>query len=206
MNAILQIGILVDNSPSMSASKLKTLQEGLEKLLSEFSSYMEQGELQIMIVAYDRFEPRIYKGLADTSMLEDIVPNRFPLLGRSLSFLAEKMKAELEKSSQSLHTPWIVVLSNGISLDSIRDSHPTLKQIKAKFNLRYLPFLTTREKIHTRAVEQEQFENKKPMIILDQKLDLFFRWLKEDIRNRLETPLNERVKSDKKLLEGWTIL
>jgi len=206
MNAVLQMGVLIDNSPSMNQQKLNSLQKGFQGLITEFSDYIQSGQLKIMIVGFDRFQPKIYKSFKDTKMQEEVVPNRFPLLGRSLSYLSDQLLQSLESEPEALHTPWIIVLSNGLSLDSVRESHPSLQRVKVKFNLRYLPFLTTREKIHTRAIESEQFDNKKPMIILDQKLDLFFNWLKEDIRNRLDTPLNERVTSDKKLLDGWTIL
>jgi uncharacterized protein YegL len=206
MNAVLQIGVLIDNSPSMNQQKLNSLQSGFQQLITEFSEYIQSGQLKIMVVGFDRFQPKIYKSFKDQKMQEEVVPNRFPLLGRSLSYLADQLLQSLESEPEALHTPWIIVLSNGLSLDSVRDSHPSLQRLKSNFNLRYLPFLTTREKIHTRAIENEQFDNKKPMIILDQKLDLFFNWLKEDIRSRLETPLNERVTSDKKLLDGWTIL
>lgn len=204
--AVLNIGVVIDNSPSMSEEKLDALTKGFESIFDEFKNEIIKQSLQITVVSFDRFSPKVIKDYEETTFNSTIESNRFPLIGRSLTFVAEHMLKQLQKSSTEVHTPWLIVMSNGLSLDSIRSSHPSLMAIKNKHNLRYLPFLTTREKIASRSIEQEQFDNKKPMVILDQRIEMFFVWLKEDIRNRLSTPINERVTSDKKLLEGWTIL
>lgn len=205
-SAILNIGVVIDNSPSMSKEKTEALEFGFQSIFEEFKNEIAEKTLQITVVAFDRFSPRIIKDYDESSFNSTIEANRFPLVGRSLTVLANHMLERLQKSQSENHTPWLIVMSNGLSLDSIRASHSALTAIKQKFNLRYLPFLTTREKIATRSLELEQFDNKKPMVILDQRIDMFFIWLKEDIRNRLSTPISERVTSDKKLLEGWTIL
>jgi uncharacterized protein YegL len=204
--ARLYISILLDNSPSMEEKKLNELIDGFNQLFVTFDQYQEEERLQVQIVAFHDFEPVVCKSRSERTLSQTVTPNAFPLMGRALEMIGKDLAQALAKEEEPVHTPWLVVISNGMTLDSIASSHSALKALKSKYNLRYLPFLTTREKVSSRQVETDQFEAKKPMVILDKKLDLFFRWLSEDIKNRIETPLDERVNSDKKLLEGWTIL
>lgn len=204
--ARLYISIIIDNSPSMDNVKLASILDGFETMFSVFEEEQTNGQLQIQMMAFDNFQPRIVKQRDERTYSTPVEPGGFPLMGRALDVIAKDLIEVLSSEAQAIHTPWLIVISNGLTLDSIHKSHVGLKALKAKFNLRYLPFLTTREKVASRQIETEQFEAKKPMVILDKKMDLFFHWLSEDIKNRINTPLNERVTSDKKLLEGWTIL
>lgn len=204
--ARLYISILIDNSPSMDEVKLTSIINGFETMFSSFEQEQTSGLLNIQMMAFDNFQPRVAKARNELTYSTSIEPGGFPLMGRALDVIAKDLIDVLSNEDQPIHTPWLIVISNGLTLDSIHKSHVGLKALKAKFNLRYLPFLTTREKVASRQIETEQFEAKKPMVILDKKIDLFFHWLSEDIKNRINTPLNERVTSDKKLLEGWTIL
>jgi len=204
--ARLYISILIDNSPSMEATKLQQVIQGFDSLFKMFQTEQASGVLQIQVLSFQDFQPLIAKHRNEATYSSEIVPNGFPLMGRALDVIATDLIHTLSNETQAIHTPWLIVISNGLTLDSIQKSHTGLKALKTKFNLRYLPFLTTREKVASRQIETDQFEAKKPMVILDKKIDLFFHWLSEDIKNRINTPLNERVTSDKRLLEGWTIL
>lgn len=204
--ARLYISILIDNSPSMDKAKLASILNGFETMFAVFEQEQTSGLLHIQMMSFDNFQPRIAKRREELTYSTSIEPGGFPLMGRALDVIAKDLIDVLSNETQAIHTPWLIVISNGLTLDSIQKSHVGLKALKAKFNLRYLPFLTTREKVASRQIETEQFEAKKPMVILDKKMDLFFNWLSEDIKNRINTPPHERVTSDKKLLEGWTIL
>jgi len=204
--ARLYLSVFIDNSPSMPTKTLNQLIQGFRELLERFTTDQQQKLLQIQIMTYQNFQPVVIKTIDETNVMEEPLKDGFPLLGRGIDVMAKDLIQALNQETEPIHTPWVIVISNGLSLDSLGVSHPSLKMLKDKFNLRYLPFLTTREKLATRQIDTEQFESKKPMVILDQKMDLFFHWLSEDIHNRIVTPIDERVKSDKKLLEGWTIL
>jgi uncharacterized protein YegL len=204
--ARLYVSVFIDNSPSMPTKTLNQLIQGFRELLERFTTDQQQKLLQIQIMTYQNFQPVVSKTIDETNVMEEPLKDGFPLLGRGIDVMAKDLIQALNQETEPIHTPWVIVISNGLSLDSLGVSHPSLKMLKDKFNLRYLPFLTTREKLATRQIDTEQFESKKPMVILDQKMDLFFHWLSEDIHNRIVTPIDERVKSDKKLLEGWTIL
>jgi uncharacterized protein YegL len=204
--ARLYLSVFIDNSPSMTTANLNQLLDGFAMLFKRFEREQEEQTLKINVMTFGDFQPREIKPIEEKEFSNELVKDGFPLLGRSITEMVKKLSKALSEETGSLHTPWVIVISNGLSLDSLKESHSALKALKTKFNLRYLPFLTTREKVASRQVESDQFESKKPMIILDQKMDLFFQWLGEDIHNRITTPLDERVKSDKKLLEGWTIL
>jgi uncharacterized protein YegL len=204
--ARLYLSVFIDNSPSMPTKTLNQLIQGFRDLLERFKPEQQQKLLQIQVMTYHNFQPVVIKTLDETTVMEEPLKDGFPLLGRGIDGMVKDLIQALNQESEPIHTPWVIVISNGLSLDSLTLSHPSLKVLKDKFNLRYLPFLTTREKLATRQIDTEQFESKKPMVILDQKMDMFFHWLSEDIHNRIVTPIDERVKSDKKLLEGWTIL
>jgi uncharacterized protein YegL len=204
--ARLYISILIDNSASMEETKLAQIIKGFEMIFKSFEEEQSKGSLQIQVLSFGDFQPQILKQRTESSYSEQVILNGFPLMGRALDVISKDLMKALTNEKKEIHTPWLIVISNGLTLDSIQKSHLGLKALKAKYNLRYLPFLTTREKVASRQIETEQFEAKKPMVILDKKMDLFFHWLTEDIKNRINTPLNERVTSDKKLLEGWTIL
>ncbi len=204
--ARLYLSVFIDNSPSMPTKTLNQLIQGFRDLLDRFKTEQQQQRFQIQIMTYQNFQPVVVKALNETTLIDEPQKDGFPLLGRGVDFMVKDLIQALNQETEAIHTPWVIVISNGLSLDSLTLSHPSLKVLKDKFNLRYLPFLTTREKLATRQIDTEQFEAKKPMVILDQKMDLFFHWLSEDIHNRIVTPLDERLKSDKRLLEGWTIL
>jgi uncharacterized protein YegL len=204
--ARLYLSVFIDNSPSMTTANLNQLLDGFAMLFKRFEREQEEQTLRINVMTFGDFQPLEIKSRDEKGFTNELIKDGFPLLGRSITQMVKALTQTLSEDLAPLHTPWVIVISNGLSLDSLKVSHSALKALKTKFNLRYLPFLTTREKVASRQVESDQFESKKPMIILDQKMDLFFHWLSEDIHNRITTPLDERVKSDKKLLEGWTIL
>lgn len=204
--ARLYLSVFIDNSASMTTANLNQLLDGFAMLFQRFEREQEDQTLKINVMTFGNFQPLEIKQRDENGFSNELIKDGFPLLGRSITEMVKELSKSLSEEKGPLHTPWVIVISNGLSLDSLKDSHSALKTLKLKYNLRYLPFLTTREKVASRQVESDQFESKKPMVILDHKMDLFFHWLSEDIHNRIMTPLDERVKSDKKLLEGWTIL
>lgn len=205
MSHKLSIYFIMDNSPALSNNDLLDFLDGMNTVISNQQVAIQSLELHLAVYGFDGFEPiNLYDSSIKKEAIETFKVQRFPLLGRAITLAAKDLHQSLSDVEQ-YHTPWVFIISSGLSVDSLVKSHHELDLIKNTYGLRYMPFLLNTRRYQNSNAIHDHFLDKKPLVIAESKLPEFFNWFNDDITKRLATPASQGIKSNTELIQGWTV-
>lgn len=205
MSHRLAVYFIMDNSPALSKNDLLDFLDGVNTVIDKQEIPLKSKELHLSIFGFNGFEPmKIYDSFENISSIETINVQRFPLLGRTISMAAKDLNAKL-KGLTDFHTPWVFIITSGLSVDALTSTHHDLEQVKESYGLRYMPFLLNTRRYQNNNAITNHFQNKSPLVIAEGKMAEFFAWFNDDITKRLATPAAQAIKSNKELIQGWAV-
>jgi hypothetical protein len=189
----------------LSSQDLFDLLSGINLLLASLESSIKQKKLKLVIHGFDGFSPVIlFDSDKDKAPLKGFQMQRFPLLGKTIQQAAEKLYEDLLETTKH-HTPWMFILSGGLSFDNLNGTHKLLEKVKTEFGLRYMSFILSARRFKNRYALENHYGEKRPIGVADRKIPLFFNWLIDDIEKRLATTAEETIKSNRELIEKWAV-
>jgi uncharacterized protein YegL len=205
MSHKLSIYFIMDNSPALSNNDLLDFLDGMNTVISNQHLAIQSIELHLAVYGYDGFEPiKLYDSAINKDAIESFKVHRFPLLGRTITLAAKDLYRSLSNVKE-YHTPWVFIISSGLSVDSLIKSHHELDLIKNTYGLRYMPFLLNTRRYQNSNAIHDHFLEKKPLVIAEGKLPEFFNWFNDDITQRLAAPAAQGIKSNTELIQGWAV-
>jgi len=198
----LLVSIIIDNSSSMKGAKLTQLKNALQ----QFQDILHQANhLEYSLIAVEGLKAKRIKVFKDPQ-IGHLVEGGLALLNQtihlSLTDLQERLN-QLEKEGISYHKPWLIILTDGQSYETISDAVLKLKLLYQKGSISYFPFTLSNGKIDDRL--DELMSLKKPIEILNSQYEHFFKWLLDTILKRLSTPRALSIKLDSNCFDGWTV-
>ncbi len=197
----LLISFVVDNSCTVSAERLQAVNEAFAAFAAGAGAGVEWE-----LISFDGFQPAVLKSF-EQSELAPIVPERFPLLGRAAMTAVDRLNARIEAlkaAGQGTHRPWLFILSDGFTVDSLEEVAARLDGMERTGALLYLPFKLS----HRLATDRMQSldRNKHMIEIKENGLESFFAFVSRMIEQRASLPVDVGVKFAKTDFEGWAEL
>lgn len=205
MNHQLHVHLILDNSPALTSQDLLDVLAGTNNLLTVFSDAIKTKQLRFVMHGFEGFSPTIlFDSNTSQEFFKGFQMQRFPLLGRAIQTAAEKLHENLLKTSK-YHTPWMFVLTSGLSFDNLTITHSLLEKVRSDFGLRYMAFVLSSRRFKNRNALEHHFLDKRPITVAEKKIPLLFEWLVDDIDKRINTPAEETIKSNRELIEKWAV-
>lgn len=201
-NPRLLISFVLDNGCTVSAERLQALGEAF----TGFAAATANAEIEWELIAFNGFEPAVLKSF-ESGEPTPAVPDRFPLLGRAVMTAVDRITARvaaLKAAGQGTHRPWLFLLSDGFTVDSMEEVTARLESMERAGELMYLPF-----KLSPRlSTDRLQYlDRSKHMIeIKEGGLAGFFAFVTRMIEQRATLPAEVGVKFAKTDFEGWAEL
>ena len=198
----LLISFVVDNGPSMTEERLKTLMEAFGRFAEAENSVRLEWEL----LTFDAFAPTVNKSF-DGDGIKPVEANRFPLLGRAVLTAVDRLTARAEalrEKGEVLYRPWIFVLSDGFTIDGMAEATARLETMEKGGELLYLPFKLTPKLLTERL--QCLDRSKHIAEILPGQTDGFFAFVQRMIEQRGALSPDVGIKFAKTDFEGWAVL
>lgn len=202
------VSLFIDNSLVNEGKQLiSNLDTQIESLIRYLTAEGHDKVVDLSITAFGNLEPHMVKSFeGDYQELKPQDIAAFPLLNRSLVKVFENLDSHcnsLKSQGIEFFKPWVVVLSSGFSMDSLKplsEIYSQLNHIPVCF-----PFLTTdQNEVHDHVLH---FSKIKPFMILQNPdSQPLFDWIKDMIGQRLSIPENQSMKLPRSAFEGWVKL
>ena len=201
-NPRLLISFVLDNGCTVGEERLQALQTAF----ADFAAATANADLEWELISFGGFEPTVIKSF-ESRELTAIVPNRFPLLGRAAMTAVDRLTARvaaLKAEGGKVHRPWLFMLSDGFTVDSMEEVTARLEGMERSGELLYLPFKTS-PKLSTDRLQY--LDRSKHMIeIKPDKLADFFAFVTRMIEQRAALAPETGIKFAKSDFEGWAEL
>ncbi|MBQ8341918.1 MAG: hypothetical protein IJY22_06065 [Clostridia bacterium] len=199
----LLISFVLDNSCTVRADRLQALGEAFAKF---GEAVAENTDLEWELMTFGGLQPVITKSFEDKA-LKAITPNGFPLLGRTVGAAADRLlarAAELKAAGHAVHRPWLLLLSDGFSSDSLEEIALRLDGLERGGEIMCLPFKLSPKLTTDR---MQYLDRNKHMIEIKQGgLDGFFAFMLRMIGQRESLAADMGIKFAKTDFEGWAEL
>ena len=198
----LLISFVVDNGPSMTEERLNSLTEAFKRFAESEKSVRLEWEL----LSFGAFASTVNKSF-DSNEIKPVSPDRFPLLGRTVSTAVDRLAAraaKLRDGGEELYRPWMFILSDGFTMDDMREATARLDAMEKGGELLYLPFKLTPKLLTERL--QRLDRNKHIVEISAGQLDGFFAFVQRMIERRGALSPDVGIKFAKTDFEGWAVL
>ena len=198
----LLISFVVDNGPSMDDVRLQTLTDALARFAAEKREVCVEWE----VLCFDGFSPTVIKAFHDDG-LSTVPTRRFPLLGRTVLAAADRLLARantLREAGEQLYRPWMFLLSDGFTVDSMTQAAKRLDEMERAGELLYLPFKLT-PRLSTDRLQCLD-RNKHIVEIKEGGIDDFFHFVQRMIEQRGTLSIDVGMKFNKSDFEGWAVL
>lgn len=196
------VSIIIDNS--ILVPELKVDQK-INEMINELAS-LSDPNLKISMHVFDGLKSKIIKDF-ESKEVESIEFNGFPLMNTILKEVLQQtsdyLSTKTEKEDFPIHRPWMIILSSGLGYDKV-DFFETFELSKKEWQPALFPFLLSNKYTTYDLAKINQI---KPfMLIKDNQLNAFTKWIKAMITERLKIPANQGIKLDKRMFEGWVEL
>lgn len=202
-NSRLLISFVLDNGVTVSPERL----QALAKAFDAFSAtHRENASLEWELIGYDGFAPAVIKSFEQSEQAE-IKAGRFPLLGRAAMTATDRLFARvsaLKAEGVTVHRPWLFLLSDGYTVDSLEEVAAGLDGAERNGELLYLPFKLSPRLMTERL--QHLDRNKHMIEITEGGIDGFFAFVNRMIEQRASLEAGVGIKFAKTDFEGWAEL
>lgn len=193
------VNIIIDNS--ILVPELKADQK-IKKMIDELASISEPN-LKVSMHVFEGLNSKVIKDF-ESKDVKDFEYNGFPLMNRILKEVlqhtSDYLSAKTEKEDFQIHRPWMIILSSGLGYDKV-DFFETFELAKKEWQPALFPFLLSNKYM---TYDLSKINQIKPfMVIKDNQLNAFTKWIKEMMAERLKIPANQGIKLDKRMFEGW---
>jgi len=193
------VNMIIDNS--ILIPELKAEQK-IKKMIEELAT-LNMPNLKISMHIFDGLNSKTIKEF-DSKEVEYFDYTGFPLMNTILKEVLQKttdyLLSKTEKEEFQIHRPWMIILSSGLGFDKV-DFFETFELAKKEWQPAIFPFLLSKKYM---TYDLSKINQIKPfMVIKDNQLSDFTKWIKEMIEERLKIPANQGIKLDKRMFEGW---
>lgn len=203
----LVVSMIVDNSYTIkSLGFCDRLNQFLVSLKTFIDDEQVQNRIDLSIELFDGLTSKTLKSFDDKAFDPTIECNGFPLMDRAITKtmtdLGNHLKA-LEASGQKMYKPWFVIVSSGLSYDSLAafKDKTVMEQVN---QLTIFPFLMDDTFLDENLTPMNRL---KPfMVIKDHQIESLFQWLKTMMKERVSKPSTEKMRLDKDALKDWIYL
>jgi len=206
LNEHLVISIVIDNSyVAQSQSFCDELKLFTEKMNEYYQTHPDKDRFHLAMTIFGGLEPIRLKAFDDET-LKPYQCEGFPLLNialkQSLNDMSQKLST-LKTSNHAIYKPWLIILSNGISYESLSllAEDELLKQMS---QTTFFPFLMDDKFLVSHVSMMNRL---KPfMVIKDHQINALTDWLKAMINERLKDSSEVKMRLDKEMLKDWIYL
>lgn len=202
-NSRLLISFVLDNGITVPEERLQAL-TGAFAAFAE--AQRENSGLEFELIAYDGFAPTVVKSFEQTAP-DAVKAARFPLLGRATMTAVDRLISRVEAlkaEGVTVHRPWVFLLSDGYTVDSMEEVANRLDGLERSGDLLYLPFKLSPTLMTDRL---QYLDRSKHMIeIKEGGMDGFFAFVNRMIEQRASLEAGVGIKFVKTDFEGWAEL
>ncbi len=199
----LLLSFVLDNGVSVPGEKLGALMSGFR---SFFAGSAEDADLETELICYDTFYPCVIKSFVSPEVLP-VAGGKLPLFAGATALALDRLfarEAEWRKKGEATRRPWLILLSDGMTLDAPDAVVVRMDTAEREGRLTMLPF---RLSPGLRSERMQCLDRTKHMIeILDGHIPQFFEFVAAKVRETGELSAESAVRFSKTDFEGWALL